>query len=150
MKLLYSSIILAFIIFQVSAFADLPARIMSNSELVGQWIGFEDGFPFFLRLSLKQDGRGGFVITFPHSDPVGKPEIYKVEHWGVKGRELLVQLSPPVQGYDAINFKVTSFNSYNMQITLTGPTNTTWKFTASLNNEKEFNNNAADSSKYLP
>ena len=135
---------------QFSVFASRPTRVLSNSELIGEWIGFEDGFPFFIRLSLKQDGKGGFVITHPHSDPVAKPEIYKVEKWGVKNRELLIKLSAPVQGYDAINFAVTEFSNYDMQIVLTGPTNTTWKFTASLYNEKEFNNSAADSSKFLP
>ena len=134
--------------FAFGGLPDLPVRLPTDSELTGNWIGYEERFPYFFRLSLLQDKKGFLVISFPKSDPPVSPDIYKVGNWGVQHRQLSLQLSP-VKGVDGeIICSVKEFSKTRIKLEVNGATNK-WDWTVLLLNESELNKNASNSASYI-
>lgn len=132
----------------ISTFADLPARLPSGAELVGGWVGYEAELPYFFRLNFQQDGKGSLVVLYPKSNPVVKPDIYKIEHWKIQERQLLLQVSPTEAGPEGIVCFVKEFSKTRIKLEVKGATNK-WDWTVLLLNESELNKNASNSTIYL-
>lgn len=132
----------------ISTFADLPARLPSEAELVGNWVGYEAELPYFFRLNFQQDGKGSLVILYPKSNPVVKPDIYKIEHWEIQERHLLLHLSPTEAGSEGIVCSVKQFSKTRIKLEIHGATNR-WDQTVLLLNESELNENISNSVSYL-
>jgi hypothetical protein len=65
-------------------------------DLVGAWIGFEDGGSEFIRAELHRDGSGYLAMVSPsnfitHDYGV---QIYRVNKWSVNGRHIAYDLVP--------------------------------------------------------
>jgi len=114
----------------------------SKGDLVGFWIGYEQSFPYFYRLNLREDYTGTLVILYPE----GNPSIYGLR-WEFPEPRLLIQVSPMSQGAEKITCSVTKVDYRSINLVITGSSNQ-WKRTALLLNEKQLSAKIAESAEH--
>ena len=117
------------------AFAELRQQPTLSSELVGAWVGYEDGCVYFYRLVLETNNKGSCVVLF-NDDP---PDSYRVDEWRAIEGKLSLRLSPVTEDAEIIAITPSYLSALKMELVVRGVTNK-WERKVSLYNERELLN----------
>ncbi len=116
----------------VPAAADQLARHARPEELLGSWVGYDEGCLGFYRLILSKGGRG-VCITLFREELAGKYPL----SWRLEGADLLIELTPTNREPGQLSFSVTYFDLVRIEAVLR-ETQRSWERKAILYNEREF------------
>jgi hypothetical protein len=120
-------------------FSDQSPRRPVTSDLVGAWIGYENGSSSFYRLNLSEDAKGS-LVTF-YSDYSDTYSVYKVEHWQLASDALILKVRSNIQTNVSVDCTIKAYDNMRIEMVLKGKivsdhhTNQ-WASTVSLINEK--------------
>ena len=64
--------------------------VPTKADIPGVWVGLSEDLNYTCFLELQPDNTGIFALKFMEKEAV----IYKVESWGLRGRDILVRLKP--------------------------------------------------------
>ena len=123
-------------------FARQPVLPPPASELVGLWVGYENGYPYFYRLNLKTNNTGRLIIMFPEAEP----DVYDL-HWRLNERKLILDALPLTKNSEVINCAVSNLTHRRMDIIISGGSNE-WHRTARLLNERLLSARIVESGEY--
>jgi hypothetical protein len=99
--------------------ANKKATPPSANELVGAWIGFNNGGSEFTRLELYGDGSGFYAVVAPvnfisHDYGV---QLYKIRKWKIEGWRISFDLSPATSNPEPTNMTgQISLSSLNLEV----------------------------------
>jgi hypothetical protein len=100
----------------------------SAKELVGVWVGFDNGQLTFTRLDLRSDSTGFCARVSPpdtmlHDQGV---HVYRILKWTVNGWDIEIQMSP-LSNATNVGYVKGHIGLASLRLTIGGPENGGWK-----------------------
>ena len=108
-----------------------PSAPISESDLLGTWVGYSTGYTEFLRLDLR-DGGQGYLTILSYASP-GEAQLYKVKKWGLTN--LKIEVLPVSPEEESILVQNVSYRVNTLWFEFGG---LSWKREAALFREREF------------
>ena len=108
-----------------------PGPPISESDLLGTWVGYSTGYTEFLRLDLRDDGHGYFAILSYASQ--AEAQLYKVKKWQLTN--LNIEVLPVSPEEESIFVQNVSYRVNTLWFEFGGMR---WKREAALFREREF------------
>ena len=144
MKMKRISLIVSLFTTSLIAYAWRPVTPPSKGDLVGVWVGYEDAYPYFYRLTLRDNNSGALVILYSGGDT----GVYNLS-WDLAGPRLSIRAVPLSQDTEPIVCSVTKVDYKRIDLATSG-TSVQWKRSAVLLNNKELSAKIAESAKHDP
>jgi len=131
-QILLSVLLWPFFSYQLAAQLN-PKLPPTPEDFVGAWAGYDNDCLDFYRISLGKNSQGHCEVVH-----VEKPvHTYKIDHWEVVARNLVIPLLPNDWASESIKTTVTYFDPLSLHLTITASTGK-WEAKATLYNEREF------------
>jgi hypothetical protein len=112
--------------------ADYPPAPMKQADLLGLWVGYEQGGTDFYRLDLLSKGRGRLVVLRPD----GRTSGYRVS-WLYVADRLSLEASA-IGKAEKIVCAANAIDYTRLRLTMSGASTNEWTRSAVLFNEKLF------------
>ena len=116
----------------------------TKGDLTGLWIGYEQSYPYFYRLDLRQQDTGSLVILYPE----GNAGVYHVS-WELSRSRLRIELTPPNNDSERIACSVTRVDYRRIDLNTTGISGR-WTRRASLLNYSDLSAKITQSAAHEP
>ena len=113
--------------------AELQKQPPSSNEIVGSWVGYEDGGVYFYRIALETNSAGSCVVLFNGESR----DNYSIDFWRMADGKLILKLTAKSAAAEQIALTVLYIDKLRMELNVSGVTNN-WKRKAVLYNEREF------------